>query len=255
MNRLFINKDWTTLKKLLAINAASGGSLTEYTATGNPLTFNTNVSKPLKSLLIPWTPAQSGSGDPSPENVRPISGVSTVTVYHSGADTSNPDTINVTFPAEAGTVYGGTVDLATGVLTVTAAYREFDGSNDENWGGATGERQAFPIQWPEVRAEGAGRVIACNQSIEGDRYSDDPGFGKINNTSGSYNIRTHLVDTNITQSEFRAFLAEHPLQLVCPLAIPQTYQLDPVTIATLKGVNNVWSDANGDITVKYLKKG
>ena len=89
------------LRELLFLKAmkGGGGGYVKATATGNPLTFNTDVAKPLKSLLIPWTPTQSGSGDPSPENVRPISGVSGLTVYHSGADTSNPDTITVTFPA------------------------------------------------------------------------------------------------------------------------------------------------------------
>ena len=89
------------LRELLFLKAmkGGGGGYVKATATGNPLTFNTDVAKPLKSLLIPWTPTQSGSGDPSPENVRPISGVSGLTVYHSGADTSNPTTYNVTFPA------------------------------------------------------------------------------------------------------------------------------------------------------------
>ena len=44
------------------------------TATGNPLSFITDMVRPLKSLEIPFTPIQSGSGNPSPTNVRPISG-------------------------------------------------------------------------------------------------------------------------------------------------------------------------------------
>lgn len=86
------------LRQLLFLKA-SGGKATENTATGNPLTFTTNIAKPLKSLLIPWTPTQAGSGDPSPENVRSISGITGLTVSNSGADTSNPTTYPVTFPA------------------------------------------------------------------------------------------------------------------------------------------------------------
>lgn len=97
----FINfdEDFLTTEDLLFLAGASGGNLNEYTATGNPLTFTTNIAKPLKSLLIPWTPTQAGSGDPSPENVRSISGITGLTVSHSGADTSNPTTYPVTFPA------------------------------------------------------------------------------------------------------------------------------------------------------------
>lgn len=77
-----INKqDWTAYKRLLFMQS-SGGSASEYTATGNPLSFNTNLARALKGLTIPFTPTQSGTGDPSPTNVRPISGVSAVNVKH-----------------------------------------------------------------------------------------------------------------------------------------------------------------------------
>lgn len=72
----------TPIRKLLLMKMFAGGvPISEYTATGNPLTFNTNVVKPLKSLVLPWTPVQSGTGDPSPENVRSISGVSALNVW------------------------------------------------------------------------------------------------------------------------------------------------------------------------------
>lgn len=68
-----IRQDWSTLKKLMfAKTAAGGAAAVEATATGNPLTFLTDLAKPLKSLLIPFTPKQTGSGDPSPSNIRPI---------------------------------------------------------------------------------------------------------------------------------------------------------------------------------------
>ena len=68
-----IRQDWSTLRKLMfAKTAAAGTAVTEATATGNPLTFLTDLAKPLKSLLIPFSPKQSGTGDPAPENIRPI---------------------------------------------------------------------------------------------------------------------------------------------------------------------------------------
>jgi len=56
------------LRELLFLHAASGGSgsLVEYTATGNPVVFNTNVAKPLNSVVVPLSCTQAGSGDPYP---------------------------------------------------------------------------------------------------------------------------------------------------------------------------------------------
>ena len=51
-----------------------GASLVEDTATGNPVVFSTDVAKPLVSLKANFLPVQSGTGDPSPTNIRPITG-------------------------------------------------------------------------------------------------------------------------------------------------------------------------------------
>lgn len=52
-------------------------------------------------------------------NICPITGFTGATVYHSGADTSDPDEISISWQSEAGTVYGGSLDVTTGELTVT----------------------------------------------------------------------------------------------------------------------------------------
>ena len=54
-------------------------------------------------------------------NICPISGWTGANVYHSGADTSDATTYSITFPAAAGTVYGGTLDVTNGKLTVDRA--------------------------------------------------------------------------------------------------------------------------------------
>lgn len=54
------------------------------TATGNPITFNTPLTKPLKECVVRFTPTQEGSGTPSPDNVRNISGRSSVKLWQSG---------------------------------------------------------------------------------------------------------------------------------------------------------------------------
>lgn len=70
------------LKQLLFLNAAGvGGTIVEETVTGNPVKFETNKAKPLTKLLCAWTPTQSGTGDPAPDNVRPITGMDGVRVW------------------------------------------------------------------------------------------------------------------------------------------------------------------------------
>ena len=80
----------TPLRRLLLLSALMGGaSLVEDTATGNPVTFETDVAKPLVSLEIPFTPKQSGTGDPSPQNIRPLVPWNGLTVFGGGKNLVN----------------------------------------------------------------------------------------------------------------------------------------------------------------------
>lgn len=57
------------------------------TVSGLPLpiaTYNGNLKAPIKKLSLSINPTQSGSGDPAPDNIRPITGVSSVDVNNSG---------------------------------------------------------------------------------------------------------------------------------------------------------------------------
>ena len=64
MNLLKLS-EMTSLRRLLFLNGAGGG-LTEYDVTGNPVSFNTNVAKPLRRMLIPFAPVQDLHGQSSP---------------------------------------------------------------------------------------------------------------------------------------------------------------------------------------------
>ena len=54
------------------------------TATGGIATFNTPFAKPLRSLKVEFSPVQEGTGDPSPDNIRPITGWTGLTAYRTG---------------------------------------------------------------------------------------------------------------------------------------------------------------------------
>jgi hypothetical protein len=98
---------------------------------------------------------------------------------------------HITFPTEAGTVYGGTFDVLSGVLTVTKGFiQSYNG-------------EALPSPWisdRDVYAQGA---------------------------------------TPTTGAEVCYTLAE-----------PITYQLTPNEVKSLLGQNNIWADT-GDTTVEY----
>ena len=80
------------LFNLMILKGATGGAVEEATAEGNPLVFTTDLARPLKSLLIPFTPQQSGTGDPSPSNIRSILPWNGLTVFGGGKNLLNPNT-------------------------------------------------------------------------------------------------------------------------------------------------------------------
>lgn len=54
------------------------------TQTGSVATFDTDMKADVKSLKVHFAPVQEGSGDPSPTNVRPITGWSGIDLRHMG---------------------------------------------------------------------------------------------------------------------------------------------------------------------------
>lgn len=62
--------------------------------TGSALSFKTDMASKLKECKIHFTPVQEGTGDPSPDNVRPISGWDSVDVTVCGKNLLNPDDEN-----------------------------------------------------------------------------------------------------------------------------------------------------------------
>lgn len=76
----------TPIRRMLfdLLTGDAGETLYERTIINNPASFTTEVAKPLKWLTIPFLPVQSGTGDPSPDNVRPISGWTGVNICRTG---------------------------------------------------------------------------------------------------------------------------------------------------------------------------
>lgn len=97
----------------------------EFSVSGNPVTCTPVEGYPL-GIVVTLEPKQAGTGDPSPDNVRSITGMDRVKVTVSNESESRD--YDLTLPE---TIYGGTVDAVTGVGSEEWAFVEFDGT--ENW--------------------------------------------------------------------------------------------------------------------------
>lgn len=74
--------------------------------TGNPVVCYPVAGYPL-DVTVSWGPTQEGSGEPSPDNVRPIKGRDSVTITRQ----EDNQVITLSLPE---TVYGGEVDAVSG---------------------------------------------------------------------------------------------------------------------------------------------
>ena len=149
-------------------------------------------------------------------------------------------TYPVTWQSEAGTVYGGTVDVVTGVLTVTYAMVDL---GTLRWY-YIGSRNIFEADLVNAKPFANTEVATalCSQYVTktyGNVY-ENVFDGSI---SIAVNSRVYVYDSAYT--DVASFTqAMSGVQFCYELATPQTYQLDPQTVSMLLGANNVW--ATGD---------
>ena len=102
-----------------------GAGATVAVSTGAVATVTDGTALLMPSLKVGIEPVQEGSGDPSPDNIRPISGWSEANVYVSPTTSAEDGTTyNIQFRDGDNplTVYGGTLDVVNGVLTLTDGY-------------------------------------------------------------------------------------------------------------------------------------
>lgn len=229
------------------INSIKSDITVEGSASGDIATFVDGSDNPLKELKISIEAVQSGSGDPSPTNIRPISGWTGANIYVSGEDTSNPTTYNINWQSTAGTVYGGTLDVKMGVLTVT--HKHFQVS-DYNWGLLSAENHIFYI-YSDVTDKQAGIV-----NVISNMYKTENAFPSNLN---DYSICGRNADSAIFVRDSRYSTVEdfkdngNNTHIIYELATPVTYQLTPTEIRSLLGTNNVWADCGVITELKYTR--
>lgn len=259
------------LKTDKTVQAAVSGS-------GDIVSFESAFEKPLADLALNITPVQSGEGDPSPTNIRPISGWTGANVYLSPTEDNADATVYpVTWSDTAGTVYGGTLDVVRGKLTRTHTLRLMTGENDGSTAQMFSTKSAASADISEYatgnlttfsdygRSAGAftARYVP-NEALDRYGFACSVAPSRIGDESDVLLARLYIGTNGGTQLRMRfpfewgidtigkanQWLADlnatgTPCQYWVKLRTNYEYDLDPVTINTLLGQNNVWADCGG----------
>lgn len=227
------------------------------TASGNPASFTDGADDmTIKKLIVNIEAAQSGSGTPTPENVRTISGFSECSISHSGADAENPQIFTVSWETQAGTIYGGTLTIngdGTGELRVTHVYKEIT----TNTAIAThrtntyGNLQVCYSGYQNAAAYGSGykcNVLSKTPVNSVYNYQRPDNFGVEPNDKRLYICPS----SGTTWEQYLTWLANiGTIQVVYPLTTPIVYQLTALdVINTLYGVNSISADT-GSVSLDY----
>lgn len=250
----------TSNKKIIgAINEiASYTPVYGNTASGAIATFDTSLALPLQDCTIAINAVQE-SGTPTPSSPKLISGFTGANIHV--ADDENPHVIDnvtaISWQSEAGTVYGGSLDVTTGVLTVDwFGVKPTDLTLD---GYSTGSssvcyRVNLVNNAISVSLISDKRGAKSNMSTENTAYFGvmRPNECDVNCfaiTQAGNKIAIYDTDTTLTQAQFETKYSD--MFIIYPLATPVTYQLTPTQISAIVGTNNIFTDTNGNTSVVY----
>lgn len=200
--------------------------------TGNPVVCYPVAGYPL-DVTVSWGPTQEGSGEPSPDNVRPIKGRGSVTVKRK----EDGLTRRLTFSS---TIYGGEVDVVTGDAKETWKTLTLDGKTNKFTGG--------PIYWnlPKNSAVGVGDWYLNN--IYSSHFPS--AFG--GNANGNFIYTTADIMTKYFQNadalnDYLAaqYAAGTPVQIAYKLVEPVPFTAAGAQpIPALSGTNTLLTDAD-----------
>lgn len=216
---------------------------TETEEGDNSVSFDTDLTNDLVSLEVGIEGSQSGTGNPSPDNVRPITGVSNKSITVNGN--------NITI-ALGQTIYKGVLDVISGKLSITNYYCEITRvqNKSESADGYFWYASASYLSIPAI--------FGLNSELITNRFTN------ITNTTASENdgyitfyangIIRWKEQRTLSISDYNIYLASNPIQICYKLLAPIEVQLTPLQIATIKGINTIITDGNISVTYEESVK-
>lgn len=164
---------------------------------------------------------------------------------------------DITIPTAAGTVYGGSLEInedGSGALMVGYATLTLNGT--EEWTSSnSGMRMqtilrngAKPNTSTQAKVGAVSTYFAERTPLE--TYNGIIGFS-IDSATPPVLAVCQTGQKDMTAESWKAYLAEHPLQIVMPITSGATYTLTAEQVTTLLGDNTLWMDADGTIDLAY----
>lgn len=239
--------DNKTIRKVIMLNKLLPSGSPTYEnreAEGAVANFTTNTVQPFVSLDCEILPIQEGTGTPSPSNPRPISGTDELMLTHTTYRTAETYTFDL-----GQTVYGGSADVVTGVLTVTHGYHKYTNISTTSGVAVTGGwRCNFACPVDDInRGKWAVQSAPTFSMFDGSKPLNEGGISK------GYGSNEYTVIVKNATSKETADATLEGLELVYELATPTDFTFTGQPINSYLGVNNLWTEA-GDTKVTYKYK-
>ena len=154
------------------------------------------------------------------------------------------------------TVYGGTLDVSTGLLTATHGYKDLGTLTWSAYGSSFPglfytdalKTDIGPTDGKTIHGISSAYEIITNYGhagAQGSATEQPNGTIRFRESDGRVYAVNHDYDS-ATGTQFKTVM--DGVQLVYELATPQTYQLTPKEVRAVLGKNNVWADC-GYVTV------
>ena len=203
--------------------------------------FDTVDGNLVKALKVAITPSQAGSGTPSPSNIRPISGHTEEVISVKDITDTTQETYTTPFNQ---TVYGGTLDVLTGELTIDRAMAQITADNITF--NATNNRALSYIAERAVNNYYGVNCIA-------DRFEGISNASGASTGAGVYanNAYVAICGYKTSLAEYQSWLTDNPVTVVYDIATPTTIQLTPQTVKSLVDENHIQASTGDVVECKY----
>lgn len=214
--------------------------LAERTLTGNPITLKIlgNLTPEVTNLKVTMLPIQSGTGDPSPTNIRPITGRTEVSVTRTAGEDVETKTHEY-----SETIYGGVDDFVEGGATITYGIVNLGTLNWTKYDVAEGT--LFRTSLTDAK------LIQDVNNVLCENYAFVLKANRTNNTLSIPDNEHHIDIIDNSYSTAEAFkTAMDGVQLCYELETPTTISTSAENITLLKGTNVLSTDGDS-IELKY----